>query len=516
MLLGNHSQIHLNNSYNRSADNTARSEQGVDENTRSTVRVERLTYVERYVRSHQLRGEHQAGSRHRLDWSLSTSAVERAEPDRSEFVTWMDPTPPVWFNDFEGAVRTFGSLTETALEGSAQYAFSFRLGGGDLSELKAGVRWRTTDREAASQGFRIQAFDWAPGDPRWQAPPEEFFDGRNARPGDRSFLLSRELAGGGYLADDELTAGFLMADVALLPRLRLIGGVRQEQYTLNVTSENQVGQVSVTERDYTDLLPALSAVVSLTDRQQLRFAASRTLARPEFRELAPITYREVLGGDQVIGNQNLERTLIRNVDLRWEWYPRPGEVFSVGVFRKDFDAPVEERYLARSGTDTRTFENAASAVNEGVEIEFSTGLGRLTPSLENLSAFANVTLMRSEVDTGNPSDEPRALVGQAPYVLNGGMTWSPVAEGWTATLLYNVVGPRIRNARASGVTVEDVKEESRHLLDLSVRFPVRGGLSGKVDLKNLLDSPYELRQGPVLRASWRTGRSVSAGISWRW
>ncbi len=520
VLLGNHSQVHLNNTYNRSADNTARMEEGLDENTRSAVRIERLTYVERSVRSNQLRGEHQIGSRHRLDWSLSTSAVDRAEPDRSEFVTWIDPTPSVWFNDFEGAVRTFGSLKETGQEGSAQYAFSFRLGEGDLSQLKAGVLWRTTDREATSQGFRIQSFDWSPQDPRWQAPPEELFDGRNARPGDRSFLLARELAGGGYTAGDELTAGFLMADVSPLPRLRIIGGVRQEQYTLTVSSQNQLGQAALTERDYTDLLPAVSALVSVTDRQQLRFAASRTLARPEFRELAPITYREVLGGEQVIGNQNLQRTLIRNFDVRWEWYPSPGEVFSVGVFRKDFDAPVEERYLARSGTDTRTFENAASATNEGVELEFSAGLGRISPALDNLSAFANVTLMRSEVDTGIPTDEPRPLVGQAPYVMNGGMTWAPDTDGWTdgwtATLLYNVVGPRIRNARASGVTVEDVKEEPRHLLDLSVRFPVRGNLSGKVDLKNLLDSPYELRQGPVLRASWRTGRSVSAGVSWRW
>jgi hypothetical protein len=382
LLLGNHSQVHLNNSYNRSADNTARIEEGLDENTRSTVRVNRLTYVERSVRSNQLRGEHQIGSRHRLDWSLSASAVDRAEPDRSEFVMWIDPTPPVWFNDFEGAVRTFGSLTETAQEGSAQYAFSFRLGEGDLSQLKAGVLWRATDREALSQGFRIQAFDWSPGDPRWQAPPEEFFDGRNARPGDRSFLLARELAGGGYTADDALTAGFLMADLNPLSRLRIIGGVRQEQYTLNVTSQNQLGQTALTTRDYTDLLPALSAVFSLTERQQLRLAASRTLARPEFRELAPITYREVLGGEQVIGNQDLERTLIRNLDVRWEWYPSPGEVFSIGLFRKDFDAPVEERYLARSGTDTRTFENAARAINEGLELEFSAGLGRdlLRPS----------------------------------------------------------------------------------------------------------------------------------------
>jgi outer membrane receptor protein involved in Fe transport len=135
-----------------------------------------------------------------------------------------------------------------------------------------------------------------------------------------------------------------MAEVNLLERLRLMGGARVESYALTVNSENQLGQASVVERDYTDILPAVTAIVGLSENQQLRLAASRTLARPEYRELAPITYREVLGGEQVIGNSELERTLITNLDARWEWYPSPGEIFSVGVFASASTSP------SRSGT----------------------------------------------------------------------------------------------------------------------------------------------------------------------
>lgn len=515
-LLGTHSQLHLNNTYNRSADNTARREVGTDENTQATVQVDRMTYVERVVRSHQLRGEHQLGMRHRVDWSANLSAVSRSEPDRSEFVTWLDPEVPVWFNDFEGAVRTFGSLEEDTREASARYEFSFGENRGNPHRIRVGGALRATDRDTRSQGFRIQSFDWAPNDPRWQAPPEEFFDGRNAGPGDAVFLLSRELSGGRYSASDELSAAFAMAEVNVLERLRLIGGARVERYTLTVNAENQLGQPSVVERDYTDLLPALSAVVTLTEGQQLRLAASRTLARPEYRELAPITYREVLGGEQVIGNAELERTLIENYDLRWEWYPGPGEVISLGFFAKRFDRPVEERYLARSGTDTRTFVNAASATNEGVELEVSAGLGRFGEALAPLSAFTNLTVMRSRVNTGNEADVERPMVGQAPFVANTGLTWSAPREGWSGTLLHNVVGKRIVNARASGATVSDVVERPRHMVDLSLRFPLPGAASGKIDLKNLLDAPVEVRQGTIVRNSYRTGRSVSAGVSWRW
>jgi hypothetical protein len=515
-LVGNHSQLHLSNTYNRSADNTARREVGNDENTRSRVQIDRLTYVERVVRSHQLRGEHQFGMRHRVDWSASASAVSRSEPDRSEFVTWLDPEVPTWFNDFEGAVRTFGSLDERSTEGSLRYELSVGENRGNPHRIRLGGRVRSTERDAWSQGFRIQSFDWAPNDPRWQASPEEFFDGRHAGPGDAVFLLSRELSGGSYDAFDDLAAGFLMAEVSLLERVRLIGGARVEHHVLQVNAQNQLGQPVTVDREYTDFLPALSAIVGFRENQQLRLAASRTLSRPEYRELAPITYREVLGGEQVIGNAELERTLIENFDARWEWYPSPGEVLSIGVFVKRFDGPVEERYLARSGTNTRTFVNAESATNRGLEVEAAVGAGRFARVLEPLSVFTNVTVMRSRVDTGNDADKPRAMVGQAPYVVNAGGTWSSGRDGWSGTLLYNVVGERIVNARASGIAVADVVERPRHVLDLSVRFPLPGNASAKIDLKNLLDAPVEVRQGAIVRSSYRTGRSISTGVSWRW
>lgn len=515
LLLGSRTQLHLSNTWNRSADNSARREAGFDENTGAQVQVERLTYVERWVRAHQFRGEHQLTTRQRLDWNVNLSAVQRTEPDRSEYVTWLDPAIPIWFNDFEGAVRTYGTLDESAREVGVNYEIQMgSLGSGQ--RIKIGGLFRTASRDANSVGFRIQPFEYSDRDPRWQAKPEDFFDGRYAQGDQGIFVLSREISGGSYDAEDELRAVFLLSELSLFDRLRLIGGVRVEQYDLDVNAENQIGQPASTSRAYTDVLPAISAVYSLSGRQQLRFAASRTLARPEYRELAPITYREVLGGEQVIGNLDLERTLIENYDARWEWYLAPGDVLSVGVFAKRFDAPIEQRYLARSGTDSRTFENAESASNRGIEFELSTGLGGLAERLEPLAVFANVTVMESVVRTGNPGDASRAMVGQAPWVVNAGGTWSLSDRGINATALYNVVGERIVNARASGVDVDDVVERPRHLLDLSVRFPVLGSVSGKLDLKNLLDAPYEIVQGSTVRASHRVGRSLSAGLSWRW
>ncbi len=515
-LLGTHSRLRFSNTYNRSADNEARREEGTDENTRSNVRIDRLTYVERTVRSHRLEGSHQLQARHGLDWSLTASAVNRAEPDRSEFVTWLDPDVPIWFKDFEGAVRSFGLLEEDGFEAATSYALLLGHDPARSPRVRVGLNHRRTSRDAWSDAFRIQPFDWSPGDARWQMPPEDFFDGRFAGEGDEVFLLSRELAGGSYVAEDRLNAAFAMVEFSPVERLRLVAGARVETYTLELDAENQLGRAFRVEQDYTDLLPSLSATVQLAGDHQLRLAATRTLARPEYREIAPITYRQVLGGEQVIGNAELGRTLITNLDARWEWYPRPGEVISIGVFAKRFTDPIEQRFLARSGTNTRTYENAEEADNGGVELELDQRLDRLHPALAPLSLFSNLTVMRSRVRTGREGDAERTMVGQAPYVVNSGLTWSPPEGDLSATLLYNVVGERIVNARASGTQVDDVLERPRHQLDLSFRFGLPGGASGKIDLKNLLDAPFEVIQGPIVREYHRSGRSISAGVSWRW
>jgi outer membrane receptor protein involved in Fe transport len=382
------------------------------------------------------------------------------------------------------------------------------------NRIKVGANVRRTMRDAESQGFRIQPFYWTPEDPRWQSAPEEFFDGRYTGAGDDILSLAPETAGGGYSARDWLVAGFAMTEIDLTDRVRMIGGARVESYQLLLTSENQIGQEFRTKKDYVDLLPSLTANVALWDGHQLRLSAARTLARPEYREVAPITYREVLGGEQVIGNLNLDRTLIDNFDARWEWYPSSGEVFSVGVFAKFFDKPIEQRYIGSSGTDVLSFENAESATTYGIEFDLTRQLGWISPILAPWSVFGNVTVMQSQVK-GATGTLDRAMVGQAPWVVNSGISYTG-ESGYAGNLLYNVVGPRIANARSAGVDVEDVTEEPRHVLDLSLRFPLMGNGSAKADFKNLLDTPYELIQGTIVREHYRTGRSISVGLSWEW
>ncbi|HSJ07365.1 MAG TPA: TonB-dependent receptor, partial [Longimicrobiales bacterium] len=511
-MFGTHSRISLNNSYNRSADNEARIEQGFYENHGTNIQIERLRYIERWVRSNQLAGQHQLAARHRLDWAVTSSAVSRQEPDRSEFVTWLDPAVPTWYNQ-EGAFRAYGGLKETGFEASASYRID--IGASRNHAIRFGGLYRTTERDAFDNGYAIRTRDWTPTDPRWQLRPEDLFDGRYSTNGEQLFELGIFNAGGNYRAEDRIVAGFAMVEWAPAPRLRIVGGARVEQSELEVGYQDVLGNLGVSNPSYTDVLPSATLIYDLTGTQKIRLSASQTLARPEYREVAPICYRAGLGEEQRCGNPDLSRTLIQNYDLRWEHYPQAGEVLSVALFAKRFADPIEPRYQGRSGTNSLWFQNAESAVNYGVELEAMRSLEFVAEALAPFTAFANVTVMKSEVRTGVDGDPTRAMTGQAPYVVNAGLTWTSAGRGATsATVLFNVVGERIINARPSGQNVQDMLEQPRPGLDLSLRFPVLGTVAGKIDLKNLLDSPYEVRQGDLLRSYYRSGRSASIGLSW--
>jgi outer membrane receptor protein involved in Fe transport len=516
-LVGEDTRLLVNATYNRTADDEARMESGFSENLGQAFLIQRLRYVERSVFSGQVAGEHQLGEPHRIDWSGTFSSVSRSEPDRSEFVRQIDTDPlgnalpAAWFNvSNEGAVRTFSDLTESSLEGSGSYTLTF---GSSQSRLKFGGTFRSTDRDASNLAYSISGtLDRAAR----ELSAEEIFDGRFASDTSQVFRITPLAQGGSYAAQDRIAAGYAMLDWAITERLRVITGARIESSDLEVSAQGTLGQPVSTSPTYTDVLPSIGINWTLSETQTLRASASQTLSRPEYRELAPVQYREVLGGDNVVGNPDLKRSLIRNVDLRWEWYPSSSETVSVALFAKDFRDPIERIFLGTSGTRIIAFANAERARNYGVELELRGGLGFIAEALETTSVFANTTLMSSEIEisqSGAQTADNRPMVGQSPYVVNGGLTYSYPDWALSATALYNIAGRRINSA--GELPLPSVYDEPRHSLDLSFRFPLMGGLNAKVDLENLLDAPYEQRQGTVVRDYYRTGRTFSFGASWQ-
>ena len=516
--IGSHTKLAFNNTYNRTADNEAHADEGFFEELAIDIRRTTLKYVERSVRSNQLRAQHVFGERHALDWSVTSSGVTRNEPDRSDVVYGKDidvvsgdPLPLAWLSyRAETARRSFGELDEKSLSGDASYAL--KLGAPEReATLKVGGAHRTTSRDADSRFYNMTGLDISRS--QREAVAEEIFDGRYAQGSDTVLALAPATAGGPYMADERVSAGFVMGEVPLSSRIRVVGGARVELWHLDLTALPVLGTPFDSTFEKTDVLPSLAVNVSLTQTQNLRLSASQTLSRPEYRELAPITYREALGDQETTGNPNLRRALIQNYDVRWEWYPNSGEILSIALFGKRFDDPIERIDVATTGKSQLSFTNAEGGDNYGVELEVRKSLrGVLAP----VTLFSNATVMKSEIRAGTDTlsaltNPDRPMLGQAPYVVNAGFTWSR-GRG-SATALYNVVGKRVNAAGVGGLP--DRYEMARHVIDLSLSIPVAGGLAAKIDAENLLDAPYVVKQGDVTRERYTAGRVFTLGLSWR-
>src|SRR5262245_865671 len=229
----------------------------------------------------------------------------------------------------------------------------------------------------------------------------------------------------------KIYAGYLMVDLNLGPRLRLFGrgggeGAGQEVGTIDNPDSNAAPVVANLQN--TDPIPAANLVYAISKRQNLRVSYSRTLSRPDFRELSPFDFTNVQGGFVTVGNANLKRASIVNYDLRWELYPGGNQLVAVSVFVKRFRDPVEQTVII-SNDLRQSFINARSARNFGFELEFRRGLGTLTQVLREFSLLSNFTFVDSNINI-RPEDafvltsRSRPLVGQSRYVFNGSILWA--------------------------------------------------------------------------------------------
>lgn len=510
--------LSFNNTYTRSADNDARRSTG-PAFAFGLANVERMTlrFVERAIYSSQLKGEHALSGRQQFDWSLTTSGVSRKEPDRSDLVyVQFDGTGPFAWSDGNPDVarRTFGDLQERNLA----YAANYRLQFGQTSDapvLKVGGAFRTTDRSAFNRQFSIVS-TLVPTEDRAR-PAEDLFDGRFTTGNANVFNIINAAEDGVYDAGEQLGAGYVMAELPIGYRVRVIAGARVENADIEVSTALSNNSRFVSRLQNTDVLPALVVNFQVGNRSQLRASASQTLARPEYRELSPVQYLEVVGGQITRGNADLVRSLIQNYDLKFESFLASGELFSVGVFAKRFDQPIERVDIATGGQPFVSFFNAAAAFNYGLEFELRKQLGTFATALDPYAVFSNVTLMKSDITVGEGASANtsanRPMMGQAPWVVNLGLSRAGNRSGSSATLLYSAVGPRIYSAGT--IPFPDVIEQPRHLVDFSLRVPVGDRWSWKLDARNLLDAPFRLTQGPVTRESFRTGRQLAVGMTWR-
>ena len=288
-----------------------------------------------------------------------------------------------------------------------------------------------------------------------------------------------------YDAESNLDAGYLMID-NVFNKWRIIWGARIENYSQNLNSIDEANLPVVVDDTQLDILPSFNLIYSLNKKQNLRMSGSKTLNRPEFRELAPFLFYDFDTRFNTSGNPTLKITDIYNADLRYEFFLGKGQLFSVSTFYKNFKNPIELQALANN---SNVYQNAASGTNYGVELEFRLLVSTLFGAKENkflddLTIFSNLAVIRSEVDISNltPTAVKTPLQGQSPYVFNAGLQYINKEAGWSFAANTNRVGDRItiHGNQTTGNTAPAFWEKSRTFLDFQI---AKNLLKNKIELK---------------------------------
>lgn len=468
----------------------------------------------------QLDGEHKLFDENLIvTWNASFNQVERTNPDdryarggvqgdvKDGMVNWTSSITSSEYGLPDGHLM-YSNLKERKENVGLNLEHPFVISG-NKQVVKAGYMgtFRTSDyvqqylHGMFPVGDRGEAWD------AWTAlrdsHPElnELYDPKNFASGAIHYVTSG-LAGSMadyYEGKQNIHAAYLMGEFTFFRKLHLTAGVRMEDANTEVQTKffdrnEQVRKDSTVTVKKTDWLPAATLVYNITDNLNARFAYSRTIARPDFRELTPCAYYNVDDRVEVRSMGQLRQSHSDNFDLRLEWYPQAGEVVSISAFYKKFKDPIE---MVTSVTPDRRYVlypfNLDDASVKGIEINVRKSLGFLAPGsfLKDLYLSGNATFLKGDVtynldklvsdaagteNNSNMQDRSRPLQGLAPYTVNAGLAYDGKMFG--AALNYGRSGRRL--VFAGNYAKYDQYEAPRNVLDLqiSARF-----LNEKLEVK---------------------------------
>ncbi len=514
-------RVSLASLFSRDAVSESRQYQGYMNNAGQNVRDFRSRYQREELLTSKLSGEHffsglWMGSS--LEWFLTSSTAGTEQNLRENLYGEVSPG----YYKLQPGLAESGKLEFFDLEdqirgGGISWSTFYSASPTRYGSVKVGLTTNRREREFDARRLRFVLSNQSQFD--LSLPPEQLYTVENIRPG--AFEI-REITGvnDAYDAFHDVDAAFTMLD-ASWGKWRFVGGARYEKSDLEVRTYNPFapGQLAVARDLNRDWLPALNLVYQLRPDTNLRLAASRTVNRPEFRELSPFAFVEVTGGRSVAGNPDLKQALIDAVDLRWEVFPNPGEVIAFSTFYKKLTNPIER--IVQPTTELRSsFTNADGATLTGAEVEYRQSLAVVSPVLNRWTVNLNYAYVNASVEVGERqlsviTNTSRPLEGQSKHVGNLALQYFQPTWGTMVRAMYNFTGRRIYEVGAYGLP--DVYEDDFGVLDLVVSqsldrlFP---GLELKLSGTNLLDAERAFTQGGRIHRKYANGRGFGLSVGY--
>ena len=510
-----------------------------------------LEYNQRSLTNVLLNGIHLSKNNSwEIDWRISPTFSSLDDPDirKTAFTHLSNGSRTFSAGAGGNPTRIWRSLNElnavAKLNLTKKYTFR-----GEKARLKFGFSHTYKQRDYEILSFNVQFW----GDQSWPNPdPAVVLNSENLYPNQPNGIYYQSGDNdpnsnpNAYESNSNNTGVYVSNEFYPLPKLKTIVGLRVENFVQKHTGRGQNNTNALkneTVLESLDFFPSVNLIYALTGDQNLRASYSKTIARPSFKELSfaqildPISNRIFNGSlyPYPDWDGNLSETRIDNIDLRWELFMQKGQLFSLSAFYKQFDKPIElvRIPLQQTSTEYQT-RNVGDAQLYGIEVELRKDLDFISPAWSNFNISGNFTFVESQVDmtdteynsrksyekSGETVDDKREMAGQAPYVVNAGITYSSAKSGLDAGMFYNVKGPTLSIVGAG--LFPDIYIRPFHSLNFSLNKSLGKDKKTVVEFKvsNILNSSIEnyyqsFNAEDELYYSIKPGRSFGIGVSYK-
>jgi outer membrane receptor protein involved in Fe transport len=519
-----------------------------------------LKWVERQLLTNQLRGNHTFTKffETRVDWNGAFSTTNQKEPDTRFFSdhysieydinVYEDEDTGDLVADTLGTYknymitpslykqpsRYFREMNEESYNFDLKITVPFSLYRNGDSKFKTGAYFSKKDRTFREKVYQITNQEQLAYNDYDADPYSYFSDGMgiidvrplgtsNVRYTWGNYLVDASEKRSNYDGHQNINAFFAMTELPVFDRLSLTAGARYEMTDMEAaTQDSTYEQGKIKENDF---LPAGILNYNMFDNLIAKFSYGRTLARPSIRELAPFPSIDFAGGFFFTGNADLKRTLIDNYDLRFDYYERPGEIWSMSLYYKYFKYPIEKAFL--NDNKEIQFQNVDRASVKGIELEFRKDLDQIHPMLKYFFVSSNFSYIISEVKIPDSemaailiadpdADDTRPLQGQPEYIFNFYLQFYNRDTETNASINYNLTGEKLSENSKGGTP--NIYELPRHNIGLSFRQKFLENYSLSFSISNILNTAtekvYHFEGKDYIFSKYKKGSEYSLSITY--
>ncbi|WP_227340294.1 TonB-dependent receptor domain-containing protein [Sphingopyxis sp. P8] len=461
---------------------------------------------------------------------------------RTNLPTDQDPTGDKFVNDLGGnrgdATIAFSDLNEDLWSGGVDLSYELA----PRITATVGYAYTDTHRVSVRRAFQFRGSNLPIS--VTQLRPDYLLSDATIQLYD--IALQETSAQDGTAAfDAKLTthAGYAQLQAEIVPGVNVNAGVRYEEGKQTVVPIDlfNTGGSAIVETDLNNdyWLPALTVTWEIAPDMQIRVNGSKTIARPQFRELIAQIYQDTDSNRLFRGNPSLTDSELWNAELRYEWYFGRDQRLTAAGFYKSIENPIETYTSVSDSAVNSSFANAPKATLYGAELEVQKYfpldtmsdapfwqsrrlvlIGNYTYTQSEIKVGANDTTVINGVvqDAANFFFDGSPMTGQSDHLVNFQFGLEDQDRLSQQTLLLTYASPRVTSRGPSGQP--DIREKPGISLDFVARQGInllKKEIELKFEARNLTGRTYkevqEAGDNRIFLNRYKLGRTFSLSAS---